>query len=397
MSVNPFDASSSLLGYIYQVRYSLLAALKKMQEVDDPDLNFVSIEKLDDIAFEINGEPAELLQTKYHGTPANLGDRSPDIWKTFRIWAGFIKSNNNEFSCTNYYLITTETAKVDTLAYYLSINDKLRNTDRAFSLIKDILRESPSKENEKSYDEVSSLSDFQLKLLVNNIYISDKSENIEGIGKSLKRHLVPLFNREFLQASFERLEGIWFGKVIKSLVDNRERISLGDLQLIIEDIREQISHVNLPSDFANTPIEKIEGVRRDLPFVKQILLFTDREPVVRIAVENYYKSYAQVNKWSADGLLKPTEMKTYYEKLKREWEMVCSMCSMKYTLSEENEKKTYAATIYEKCQMDCTIPIRDNFKDHFVARGTYHYLANELEIGWHPDYTNLITPENNES
>ncbi|POW89165.1 hypothetical protein C3459_23900 [Serratia marcescens] len=96
-------------------------------------------------------------------------------------------------------------------------------------------------------------------------------------------------------------------------------------------------------------------------------------------------------------MLKPTEMKTYYEKLKREWEMVCSMCSMKYTLSEENEKKTYAATIYEKCQMDCTIPIRDNFKDHFVARGTYHYLANELEIGWHPDYTNLITPENNES
>jgi len=70
MALNQFDASASALGYIYQVRYALLAALKKMQEVEDPDLYYVSIEKLDDVAFDKKGSPEELLQMKYHGKVA---------------------------------------------------------------------------------------------------------------------------------------------------------------------------------------------------------------------------------------------------------------------------------------------------------------------------------------
>ena len=52
MPTNQFDATRSLLGYIYQIRYGLLVSLKKMREVDDPDDYFVSIETIDDIAFD---------------------------------------------------------------------------------------------------------------------------------------------------------------------------------------------------------------------------------------------------------------------------------------------------------------------------------------------------------
>ncbi|TDS96553.1 hypothetical protein EDF78_10266 [Rahnella sp. BIGb0236] len=46
MTKSEFDATSSLLGYIYQVRLALLLALTKVTENEDPDIHFVSIEKL---------------------------------------------------------------------------------------------------------------------------------------------------------------------------------------------------------------------------------------------------------------------------------------------------------------------------------------------------------------
>ncbi len=45
MDKNVFDATPSALGYIYQVRYALLLALKKISEADDPDDCFISIER----------------------------------------------------------------------------------------------------------------------------------------------------------------------------------------------------------------------------------------------------------------------------------------------------------------------------------------------------------------
>ncbi len=59
-----FDASASLLGYLYQVRYGLYLALKKLPEVDDPEQYHISIEKLGDIGFDKEGTATELLQTK---------------------------------------------------------------------------------------------------------------------------------------------------------------------------------------------------------------------------------------------------------------------------------------------------------------------------------------------
>jgi len=99
-----FSAVDSLTGYLYQVRYALLDALRRAKD----DVRFsVSIETLDDIVFESDGQPVELLQAKHHSKPANLTDTSTDLWKTIRIWVGQYKTRIN----SRYYLVTTATAK----------------------------------------------------------------------------------------------------------------------------------------------------------------------------------------------------------------------------------------------------------------------------------------------
>jgi len=89
---NEFSADSSMLGYFHQCRLALLEGLKRLY--DNPLLE-ISIETLDDVVFQTNGTPSELIQVKHHiSRKGDLTDASVDIWKTLRIWAELYKKRN---------------------------------------------------------------------------------------------------------------------------------------------------------------------------------------------------------------------------------------------------------------------------------------------------------------
>jgi len=108
---NKFDATPSLLGFLYQTRYALLLALRR----NDPDV-VVSIEALDDISFAKDDgagllTPFDVLQLKHHlSRQGGLGNRSTDIWKTLRVWADSIISKRLDPARTLLFLVTTSTA-----------------------------------------------------------------------------------------------------------------------------------------------------------------------------------------------------------------------------------------------------------------------------------------------
>src|SRR5947207_804193 len=86
-------------------------AAKALQKGDDPNL-CLSIEKLDDVAFhESPSSPSvarECLQFKHKINRAGgLGDSSPDIWKTLKIWAEAIKNKRIDLDRTSLFLVTT--------------------------------------------------------------------------------------------------------------------------------------------------------------------------------------------------------------------------------------------------------------------------------------------------
>lgn len=83
----PHSAGPQAIGYLYQVRYALLALLK-----DDREEAAVVIEGLDDIAVEGNGA-IDLGQLKHHiRRTATLNSQSPDLWKTIRAWSSGLTS-----------------------------------------------------------------------------------------------------------------------------------------------------------------------------------------------------------------------------------------------------------------------------------------------------------------
>ena len=78
-----FTAASSAAGYYYQARFALFESLRLVYGDDSID---VAIERFDDVSFEKEGQPLELLQTKHHiNKIGDLTDTSVDLWKTLRV------------------------------------------------------------------------------------------------------------------------------------------------------------------------------------------------------------------------------------------------------------------------------------------------------------------------
>ncbi|MCF7981557.1 MAG: hypothetical protein K9K86_06195 [Pseudomonadales bacterium] len=386
-----FDATASMLGYIYQVRYGLYLGLKKITEVEDLDEFYIAIEALDDISFDKNGDPFELLQTKFHSKPGNLTDKSPDLWKTIRVWADSIQKGITKLGDTCFTLVTTEIANPNSIAYSLCGIQKERNTKYALEKLREIAAEKGSVTNQKGYEAFESLLPWQQEQLVESIYIFAKSEDLIKIRNMIELQLRTAVERTHIDDFVTRLEGFWFKRIIEVLSDNSNTsICLGELQAIIDDLRPQFLPTNLPVDFSSADPDSVDVSGDQRNFVNQLRLIDAPTNAIKLAIINYYRAYEQRVKWSSDCLLKPGELKKYDKKLMEEWLHHKSLLEFDFDLSESEKKIKYARKLYKKCQDEGVIPIRPDFKEPYVARGTYHELADKLAIGWHPEFSDLI-------
>ncbi len=383
-----FDASASMLGYIYQIRYALYLSLKKLSDLADPESFNVSIEKLDDIAFDNNGSPEELLQTKFHGNEGNLTDRSADIWKTIRVWVEQIQSGEVLLGNLILSLVTTQAIADESLASCLGFGPK-RNVETALQKMSEICEES-NEVNDKGYNAFKGLSPAEKNSFLNSIYIIGKSEDLLTIRDKMRpiaRQSVPA---QAVEAFLDRLEGTWFKWSVEALSRSPlEVINLGKLQDAIDSLRPEYSLKNLPAEYADDLPDVIDIENDMRVFIKQLRLFNANNKLIELAIISYYQAFEQRNKWSRDGLLNPGELKSYDRKLIEKWQEELAFLEMQESLENEAELKRFSVKLYQVCQQKGIIPIRPDFVEEYLSKGSYHLLADELKLGWHPNYTQL--------
>lgn len=392
--VDSFDASSSALGYIYQVRYALLLALQKIDTVEDPDDCLVSIEKIDDISFHSEGTPDQLLQSKHHATRGNLTDRSSDIWKTVRVWSEHLATKPKTEDVT-FTLITTETVADGSLAYWLSPESSRRNVDSALARMQEICEEVSNVANKPSYDAFKALSCAQQQKLVRSSYVIGSASTIIDLTQDLKKKLRTTVETKHIESFLTRLEGVWFGKAIQLLASiDFAAISLGELVSIIDDLRSQFLPGNLPADFdeALPAVMDIEGDSRI--FIEQLRLIDAPNSVIELAIINYYRAYEQRSRWLRENLVKPGEVGKYLTRLKDEWNHHRSLQEMNIAGHDKINPVQLGRNIYSSCQNEGARPIRRDFDAKYVARGTYHSLADSQGIGWHADFEEQLSVYN---
>ncbi|MFO0586953.1 MAG: ABC-three component system protein [Polyangiaceae bacterium] len=385
------DAADSNTGYLYQCRYALYAALLVMG--DEPNLE-VSVEKFDDVAFERGDDPVALIQTKHHiKSTGSLADASVDLWKTLRIWADLVAKDPSAPFKLRFALLTTGQAPNDSAASFLRARD--RDEDRAHKLLlKTASGRSKNVTNEPGYSAFRSLPVTARMALLKAIQVLDGSPNIIDIRDEIIGHLMHAAPRSKLELLVERLEGWWFGLVIRSMVGVApSAIPVAAIESKIDELREAFRRDALPVDFANkVPSTEVVASLDKRPFVMQLRLIKVGDRRIEFAMRDFYRASEQRSKWAREDLLVDGELDDYQQRLIEAWEPHFE--GAKDSLSPGCTSDTRVAAgqrVYVWAETEATFPLR-TVQERFLTHGSYHILANEGRVGWHPDYPQHITP-----
>lgn len=383
-----FEAKDPSLGYYYQVLYSLYLMLVRR---DIPNLT-MKLEGLDDLEIICSGN-LHLIQLKHHNTDGNsLSDRSLDFWKTIRVWSTEIAQDKiREINNTIFSLVTT--GKISDNSFLLKLKDgKSRDAEYALKEMIKISANQSVKSTEKSYKAFSDLSYTQKKLLINNVYIIDQEVDIVAVEELIKSQLKYSASPDKVSALFEGVIGWWLMQCIDLLSDSdKSEIKDGDLQNKIWEIIETLKQDNLPDSFVLSSIENPLNEFENHIFFKQLKLIALGNRSLLKAINDFRKAYGQKNKWLQDGLILPDEIEKYEQNLYDNWNRLFSKVADKYDGSKNSEELMLAGQDFYNEFIGKTHPnIRPNYSSTYYPIGSYHMLADEKQIGWNPDYENLI-------
>lgn len=385
-----FSAGGSAIGYIYQVRFALYLILK-----DENLEKEVSIERLDDVAFEEGGTPEELIQLKHHlNRKASLTNGCSDLWKTIRVWSEAIKKKQIQLPGVMLSLVTTGVAPKDSAPYYIKA-DLNRNPDKARDILLSFISTSKSETNRVNYDAFLDLTDDEQLELLRAIYIMDSSPDITEVTDLIKKRLRLSTRRTYIEALYQRVEGWWFNKIINHLVEKSIGFVSGyEVQDIINDFAEQLRPDSLPIDYYDEAPTDLDSstVNENMLFVEQLRLLKLDNKSIELSMRDYYRAFIQRSRWVKDELLFVGELQRYENKLIDEWERQFLRINRSRITVMEEVFIERGLEIFDWMN-DSQIHIRTNCTEPYVMRGSYHMLANKtnLSLGWHPKFKERIS------
>lgn len=387
-NTDQFSAADSALGYLYQVRCALLWSLQRLP--NEPIFE-ASIETLDDVTFEVAGAPQELLQTKLHkNRGANLTDASPDLWKTLRIWIAALDAGQIT-SETVLYLVTTESTSPGTIAGNLKTAN--RDTEAALQRLLQTAQTSSNQTNESAYAAYLNKSPDERKKLIDRVFIVDSAPDISDIDQLLQNEVFHAISREHQDAFLEYLEGWWFRRAVTQLknIESGDRISSEELEAQMAELRDQFRRESLPiaDDLLNYKLDnETASSHGDFPFVQQIKLATTHSKRIVSAIQDYYRAFEQRSRWQRQNLLFIGDLKTYEKRLTEEWELIFAAEEDRIgSDASETEKKQAAQEVLAWAESgNVRSRIKPAVSESFITRGSLHILANQLRIGWHPEF-----------
>jgi len=385
-----FSAGPQALGYMFQARYALYLILDNEKE----ELQ-IAVESLDDITFfENENNPTELLQLKHHTTTqASLTDSSRDLWKTIRVWSTQLQDNKISLPDTLLTLVTTAEAPADSAAFLLR-PDKSRKTELALQKLIDIANNSNNQALTGAFEAFKALDNAQQQLLIDSIQIIDISPDIIDIVPKIKKLLIAV-RREHRDAVYERLEGWWFSKVVKHLRDDSPNFISGlEVRDKICEINDQFKPDALPIDFYDFKISEQPDISQDNRcFVEQLKQIAIHNKRIENAILDYYRAFEQRSRWAREELLFGGEIEKYEKKLIDEWERykLALEDEMSDINDNELEYQKFGRKVFNWMEQDANIYIRNQVKEPYVIRGSYHILADQLRVHWHPKFLERLT------
>lgn len=394
-----FNAAPSAAGYLYQARLALALCLKYVNA--DAGVE-VGVERLDDVSFETDGTALELLQAKHHiDRVASLTDKSADLWKTLRVWSEAAAKDPTLVARTRLALVTTGSSPDGSAAAKLrpagtySVG-KVRDPKAAAAQLEAVAEAGDNKELKAAYRAFLALGSTMRVSLLSSIEILDDQPLVTDLGEVIENDLRMFAPRGQAAIARERLEGWWWPRVCKTLMASpAEAISVLEVEAKLDDIRDGLKRDALVADqeHVDPTADEIADYERR-PFVRQLKVVGVGGTRIEFAKRDYYRAFTQRSKWVREHLVFDGEIAKYELSLIEEWQPRFQQMRDKIGDGETTDtaRRQAGQELYSWVEADARFPFR-KVSQRFLTVGSYHILANDLRVGWHPDYETACAAE----
>jgi hypothetical protein len=394
-----FSAAPSAAGYLYQARLALALCLKYVN--GDAGIE-VGVERLDDVSFEANGTAFELLQAKHHiSRVASLTDKSADIWKTLRVWSVAVAKDPTIPARTRFALVTTGSAPKGSAAAMLrpagtyKVGES-RDPKAAAALLVAVAQGGGNEDLKAAHEAYLALGPTMRISLLSSVEILDDQPLVTDLSIAIEKELRLMAPKGQAALARERLEGWWWARICKALVANpAEPISVLEIEAKLDDIRDGLKRDALTADqeHADPTTEEIAEYE-GRPFVRQLRAVGVGGNRVEYAKRDYYRAFTQRSKWVREHLVFDGELAKYELTLIEEWQPRFQQMRDKLGGAEvaEAARRQAGQGLYDWVEADARFPFR-TLTHRFLTVGSYHILANDMRVGWHPDFETACAPE----
>ena len=184
MASVPYSGAPSAVGYQHQTWWALYELLRS--GIDRPDAA-ITLELYDDVAWEENGTPTQLLQLKHHqNTYRALTDTSTDLWRTLRVWMN--TAIPGDAAGAQLLLVTTQTASSGTAV--AALRPDTFDIKVALTGLEAVAHQATSQQTELARTQFLTLNSSDRRAFISRIRIIDSSPCINDIQKLVRARLL---------------------------------------------------------------------------------------------------------------------------------------------------------------------------------------------------------------
>lgn len=223
--------------------------------------------------------------------------------------------------------------------------------------------------------------------LLRSVMILDGSPNIIDVREEIERELHHAAPRDQIEKLVERLEGWWFGAVIRAMSGaGPSAIPVSAIEQRVDELREEFKRDALPVDFKTVvPSQRVIAELDKRPFVRQLRRIEIGDRRVEFAIRDYYRASEQRSRWAREELLLDGELEHYEQELTEAWEPRHAAIVEEAESCSDEDKVPLGQSVFKWAEQDANFPLR-TVRERFLTHGSYHILANRFAVGWHPDF-----------
>ncbi|MFC8174961.1 ABC-three component system protein [Streptomyces sp. NPDC057325] len=381
MASSAHEASASALGYLFQAQFALLELLRGQEERPD---GAISLELHDDVAWDEDGLPVDLLQVKHHIRGVRtLGDKDDDVWRTIQSWIDTHQPGDKDGPILT--LVTTQQARPGSAMAALRAPDP--QPVQALKLLITAAQESEAKGTKDARVAFLKLPPAQRAVFVQRMRIIDGTPSIDDLDAQVRVKLRAALPDGHADSFMRQLWAWWYEQTVEMLQKRHTSVSVTRLMQRISRIRDDYTSDRLPTLVSREDFPpEAEAELTDLRFVHQ-LHWVGAGRQLNKAMVDYYRAYTQTVAWLEDDLVGLDELARFEENLSDEWQREFDwMLDDLPDDATDREQEQAGRALLRKTLDQTRYRIREAYDEAFFSRGKHHELADRGRIGWHPDF-----------